>query len=158
MTARRGVPAGRRPELSWAVLALLLGGIFAMHGLATHGGHTAGSTYSGSSATSQTFAGGSVTDHPPHPDPATVGTTVTLNSDAEYGPALGGPSQGGDSLVELCLAVLTAGTLLLLLLLASHHRPKPLRLRRGTSGPGRLIRVEADPKPLSRSQLSIWRC
>ena len=101
----------------WVALVVVLVGLFGMHGLAGHGSHAAEMGIGDSMVTLPTTAGTSMSGHD-----ATMTTHLWLRTDARPTGAasvLTGAVPGalsGGAMSMLCLAVLTAGALLLLLL------------------------------------------
>lgn len=154
------VMAGRRPWLAIAVIA----GLFAMHGLGTHGAHaTEGSSSMHSEPTSSVPAmgvsGTPMTIHdsgsavPAGPVPADLSATplASANDDRASVPS------GGAGLLMLCLALLAFG--MLWLRRQPNGRPAWTVPRRSLETRVAHLSVTArDLSPPLRAELSIWRC
>ena len=149
-----GCPAqAARLALRAACLFAVVGGIFAMHGLATHG------------VTGSDLMPHSVMDHSAVAAAGDAGQTMAAQSHSTtpttpYGPV---PSLTGRShddmdwgLAGLCLAILLIGVGTLLVWLARH---RPSSLVWVMSRASRLIeRAGRVPRPPSWQDLSIQRC
>ena len=149
--SREGAPAGT----SWLLLGLVLAGLFAMHGLGTHGTHSPHGTdpLTGTTMSSAAPAGVSHESHALGHGHA----MASVGADALAAVVAGaGGGQAGGLLLGLCAAVLAATVGLLLTLIARSgltplRRPEPapvgLRTPRGR-----------DPDPPDLARLSVRRC
>lgn len=152
--SRDGAAAGT----SWLLLGLVLAGLFAMHGLGTHGTHNSHGTdpLAGASMSSAAPAGGSHVSHTRghgH-DMAAVGAMGADALAAIVADAGGGRT--GGLILGLCFAVLAATLGLLLSLIARRGR-MPLRLP--VSAPVGLRTPRGrDPDPPDLARLSVRRC
>lgn len=170
--SRRGWPLPG----SWLLLGVLLAGLFAMHGLGTHGTHTAhtdGPVPMAGMPTHDAVAGvdadpsHAMTTVADHADGATHATTGAASSlGAHLGASFGDLSAAAEAdvsttfagmsgLLGLCFAVLTALTVWLL----ARVRTRPL----ATVQPGALLVAAPrilgrDPDPPSLTVLSVHRC
>jgi hypothetical protein len=149
--SRAGTPAGR----SWLLLGLVLAGLFAMHGLGTHGTYSPHRTdpLSGTSMSSAAPAGVSHEGHDlglGH-EMAAVGADAL---EAVFAPA--GDGWAGGLLLGLCFAVLAA-TFGLLLTLIARGGLTPLRLPVSAPVGPRTPRGR-DPDPPDLARLSVRRC
>jgi hypothetical protein len=175
---RRASGAPPRPSAagsSWLLLGVVLVGLFAMHGLSTHGTHAlhAAEQVTGSASVPGTSA---ATAHVEHPADALIHGVVAVSTDAASVVAsvhladlpgavraashlvkrdVPAGSSGVGGLMGLCLAVLTA---LVAWLVACGRAPRMLARVPGVSqvvaarGPGR------DRDPPSLLLLSVHRC
>jgi hypothetical protein len=159
--ARSGPSTG-----SWVALVVVLAGLFGMHGLAGHGSHAAEmgmgdsvvtmptTSVSGMAATGGVNghgAGAALTTHVgSHTHAPAAGSTFGVPG------AVSGAMSGG-AMSVLCLAVLTAGALLLLLLLGT-RRPRVAMARTPAPTPSTFLRVGRERDPPSLAALSIRRC
>ena len=141
---------------SWLLLGLVLAGLFAMHGLGTHGTHSTHGSDSMALATVSPPAPADVSHEGHGPDHAPEQAAVM--GVASLAPVVAGAGDGptGGLLLGLCLAVLAAAYGLLLTLIARRglaplRRPVPapvvLRTPRGR-----------DPDPPDLARLSVRRC
>ena len=127
-TARAAPPAGRLVSL-----VVVLAGLFGMHGLAAHGAHAA-----------ETGMGVSMVTTAAPAAEATSDLTSVVS---------GALSDGAMSM--LCLAVLTAGALLLL---RAVRRTRVALARMPAPAPPSLLAVGRDRDPPSLTALSVRRC
>ena len=147
---------GRRLGATWAMTLLVLAGLFSMHGLSTHGSHVGAAAVASSAHGSVTDFAGQNMAYPA----GGLGATVT---DAAGGaprhglPRPPGPAGGASGLLWWCLALLSVGALMLLLV-RERHGQSTLWLRPCFSAHGRVTPTGRDPAPPCRSQLSVWRC
>jgi len=123
-----------------AALLLVLGGLFAMHGLADHGTEHA----TDSMPAHHTMSAGAPAD-------ATAMDLVVVQASAPL------EDHAGHAMTDLCLAFLTAGLLALVLLRGSSRVPFGLRGTR-SPGDGRFRPMARDPDPPTPLRLSIQRC
>ena len=141
----------------WVALVVVLVGLFGMHGLAGHGSHAAEMGIGDSMVTLPTTAGTSMSGHD-----ATMTTHLWLRTDARptgaasvLTGAVPGAMSGG-AMSMLCLAVLTAGALLLLLL--GTRRPRVALTRMPAPAPSALLGRGRGRDSPSLTALSIRRC
>lgn len=151
---RRG--GHRRGWWALALVAAVLVGLVAMHGLGTHGVHS---------------AGGAADPHPaphaaPHAEPRagvhSLASPVAPGgvrpaAHAEDPTAASSPDSSGAWLAGLCLALLVLGVLRLWGPRAQ-RRPWTLARRAALRRVAALRVTSQGPGPPSRAQLSVWRC
>jgi hypothetical protein len=142
----------------WVALVVVLVGLFGMHGLAGHGTHAAEMGMGDAMVTMPTTAGtatgghhAAMTNHlGPHVHAQPGGAAVELPG------AVSGAMSGG-AMSVLCLAVLTAGGLVLLLLVRT-RRPRVTLVRMPAPSPPTFLEVGRERDPPSLTALSIRRC
>lgn len=149
--ARRARPCRRinpreRASLFW-VTAALIAGLFAMHGMGSHGvydshGEPMRSSVDGTAATAAQLS------------PA---ETAALPGRGRIQHAITVPDPASSGVLGLCLTLLT-GLLVLMWLRRESRRLGPVAVDPASmSRRAHPVRAR-DPSPLRRSQLSIWRC
>lgn len=144
---------GLRLESTWAMTLLVLAGLFTMHGLSTHGPHLVAPAVAPSEPGSVAHLTG---------NDMAGGLDPTATNAAGVAPRLGlplppDPAGGASGPLWWCLALLSVGALMLLLV-RERHGPRALWWRPRASSHGLVTPTGRDPAPPSRSQLSIWRC
>jgi hypothetical protein len=133
-----------RRMLAVAVWVLVIGGLFAMHGL---GGHGAG-THDG-----MTMSAVSSADHAGH---AWMAHQADMDEPAAPAVDSGADDGGGMGLIILCVAILAAALAVFALVLLRHLGRRPLcTLPRGFLD---LVVVGRDPDPPDLLRLSVMRC
>lgn len=139
------MPPRCRRILTVAAWALILGGLFAMHGLGTHG--TA--TQHGPAMTMAGSVGHS--EHAPADMAADAGEhTRTQGSSGDAGDG------GGMGLLTVCVVILTAAIAALTLFLLRHQRRRPIFRGPGTVHHTVVAGRGGDPPDLI--SLSVMRC
>jgi hypothetical protein len=160
-TSRANSRALSRLAQSWGVLTLVLAGLFAMHGLGTHGTHS-GHTEPAAERVNTVMP---ATDHTGHVAPGGASESTTTRPMAEMTAALtagatavmaaGDIGSAPGAALGLCLAILTA---LVAFALALRRRGRLLTVVPAPGPQGACAWAGRDPDPPQRAALSVWRC
>jgi hypothetical protein len=145
----------------WIALVVVLAGLLGMHGLAGHGTHGTGMGMTGMDDQMVTMASTTVTavsagSGPGSAMPPDLPAQVAPTAETVSGPTgvASGALSGGEMFM-LCLAVLTAGALLLRVLL---RRPRVALVHVPAPQPFAVLGAGRAPDPPSLTGLSLRRC